>query len=462
MSASASVSSKSKRELELESTTIVLSLAKEMGTAMAVDVVVPRPGQVVCAAIRHKYDYPPQLKKVLNLLALDECRAVPCRLRALLLLTNESIVDDLTQAPFRNLWQTLLAFRDFILAEAAYVPSAEAIRVITLALTFKWAASEPELVLPALWCVLDIVLRLKTRGEDMQAVAVMCGPIIATMRAHIRNQEICLHGTACLANASLAVSAADSKDAVDIILAVLRAHESSAEICSAGCLGLENLTALATANRAYIVSVEGVERVLFTFLLEDDIVNMLACRALARLCTEDIVKDGLINGVLSNLRDLSKTRNATAVYSSASRALAVIFTRDLYFVEGGTVVNAIAAVDAANAVFGVIRERLDGKVSDSAMQASLQEVLKSIGAKATAVPMAFPRCGGGCRSASASVGGGGKAEACTGFTIGVLCAAGCGVVGTNVCGRCKAVFYCSSACQRAHWSVHKKLCPVAR
>lgn len=34
----------------------------------------------------------------------------------------------------------------------------------------------------------------------------------------------------------------------------------------------------------------------------------------------------------------------------------------------------------------------------------------------------------------------------------------CGKPGTKRCSRCKLVFYCSAACQKVHWTVHKKEC----
>ena len=34
----------------------------------------------------------------------------------------------------------------------------------------------------------------------------------------------------------------------------------------------------------------------------------------------------------------------------------------------------------------------------------------------------------------------------------------CGSASSQVCSRCKSAAYCSKACQREHWAVHKKLC----
>lgn len=34
----------------------------------------------------------------------------------------------------------------------------------------------------------------------------------------------------------------------------------------------------------------------------------------------------------------------------------------------------------------------------------------------------------------------------------------CGNPGTKKCSQCKAVFYCSTECQRKHWPEHKKTC----
>jgi hypothetical protein len=61
-------------------------------------------------------------------------------------------------------------------------------------------------------------------------------------------------------------------------------------------------------------------------------------------------------------------------------------------------------------------------------------------------------------STSKGAGKGGKGKG--GGDDGVRCAAGCGNPGTKRCNGCKAVFYCSVACQRIHWKKngHKAAC----
>ena len=42
------------------------------------------------------------------------------------------------------------------------------------------------------------------------------------------------------------------------------------------------------------------------------------------------------------------------------------------------------------------------------------------------------------------------------------CAAACGADGTDFCGHCRSVFYCSAACQRAHWRAgHRTSCAAS-